>query len=189
MGKENERGELKRGTEDESTGIEKRGKGSITEGKRKGQEKEKERREEEQTVEEAIEEMLTECYEKAFEKEEMASDYDLGGGSGGRKRPLDTPGQGRETATASQADVRSKQLAGLGRRQRQSLAEEKLKTGTGEVWISSQTACERLPRRDPLPGRGELLFSGQPIPRLALTPCRGDEALTEHGATSRGSWH
>ena len=181
MGKENERGKLKRGTEDEGTGNEKRGKGSITEGKRKGQERERERREEEQTVEEAIEEMLTECYEKAYEEKRMVNGYDLGGGSGGRKRPLDTPGQGRQTATASQADVRSKQLAGLGRRQRQSLAEEKLKIGTGEVGISSQFACERLPQEDPLPDSGELIFPGQPMPRLALTPCRGDEALTEHG--------
>ena len=108
--------------------------GQGTEGKKKGQERERERREEEQMVEEAIEEMLTECYEKAFEEKRTVNDYDLGGGSGGRKRPLDTPGQGRETATASQADVRSKQLAGLGRRQRQSLAEEKLKSRYRGGW-------------------------------------------------------
>ena len=182
MGKENERRQLKRGAEEESTGIEmreKKSEGSEADIARESQGKEKRRGDEGQRVEEAIEEMLTECYQKAFERREAYEDYDLGGEVGSRKRQLDAPGQGWETATASQADARSKQLAGLGRRQRRALAEEKLERGTGEVSRSSQNACGPSPRPDLKPGRGEDLFSGQPLSRLALRPCRNEDALTE----------
>ena len=71
-----------------------------------------------------------------------------------RSRQPDTPGQGWETAAASQAERRRKQSAGMDRRQRQILAEEEL-----EVLRSSQNACERGLRLDLKPSRGDALLT------------------------------
>ena len=170
MGKESKGRQLKRGSEGKGAGIERkerRKEGLKTEVSMEGQRREDERKDEERTVDRAIEEMLTECYQKAFEGDETPCDYDLGSEFGSRKRQPSPPGRGRETAAASQPEVRSKQSAGMDRGQRQVLGEEELEQSTGEVWRSSQSAWGQSPRLD-------------------LKPCRGEESLTEH--TGPASW-
>ena len=164
MGKESKRRKLRKEAEERGTGIvRKEGKteGLMTGVLARSQGKEDEVEEEETGVERAIEDMLTECYQKAFEGEEAPCDYDLGGEFGSRKDKPSPPGQGRKMAATSQLEVRSKQSAGMDRRQRQAWSEEELEKCIGEVSRSSQPAWDHSPRLD-------------------LRPCHGEELMTEH---------
>ena len=170
MGKESKRGELIDGSGEVSTGIGRRvrRKGGLraNESKR-GQRQEDEERRKEKEDERAIEEMLTECYQRAVESGGTHSDYDLGGEFGSQNEHPSPPGQGGEAEAASQSEVRSKQSAGMGRGQRRAWIEEQPDESTGEVSRSSH-------------------FAWNPLPRLALTPCRGEPFLTEQMAPT--SW-
>ena len=170
MGKENKRGELIDGSEEVSTGIGRRVRRKevlrADESKR-GQRQEDEERRKEKEDERAIEEMLTECYQRAVECGRTHSDYDLGGEFGSQNEHPSPPGQGGEAEAASQSEVRSKQSAGMGRGQRRAWIEEQPNESAGEVARSSH-------------------FAWNPLPRLALTPCRGEPFLTEQMAPT--SW-
>ena len=97
MGKENKRGELKGGSEDESTGMGRkvRRKEQLrADESRRGQRQADEERQKETEDDRAIEEMLTECYQKAFESGKTHRSYDLGGEFGGKNEHPSPPGQG-----------------------------------------------------------------------------------------------
>ena len=183
MGKEDQRRKLKRVSEEGGTGFERkerRQKGLKEDASMECQREERKREAEEETVDRAIEEMLAECRQKAFEGDGTPDHYDLGGDLGDKRRQPVSPGQGWETTAASQADARSKQSAGMDRRQRRALAEEKLGESTGEVLRSSQFACDLPPRLDLKPSRGEDFLTEQPTTRLDLNLSREEEASPEH---------
>ena len=75
--------------------------------------------EDEERIDKAIEEMLTECHQRALGDYAEPIDYDLGGDLEVRKRMPTSPGRGREKKSISQTVERSKQSAGMDRRQRQ----------------------------------------------------------------------
>ena len=161
MGKEGKRRAMRREAEVEKAG-------SRTEGCRVGKDSSEvsesrsmvqDRQEgEEKDMERAIEEMLNECQRNV--QEEAGRSYNPGGSSRRQKRPLDEPGWGREDGGPSQFEGWSKQSTGMDRGQRRFSAGGVSDRSTGEGNVPSQ-------------------FAWQPTSRLALNPCREEEALTE----------
>ena len=155
-----------KGTDDRTKGCREERKGEEV--SEKSQQVVGKTREEEKEIERAIDEMLNECQREAQERTERKNAYNPGGESRGQKRPLDSPGWGREEGGPSQAERGSKQSAGLGRGQRRLCVGGDPQSRTGEKKMFSQLAW-------------------RPPSRLDLKPCREEMFLTEHGGHE--TWH
>ena len=83
-----------------------------------------------------------------------------------RKRPQSSLGWAGEEEEPSHSGWKRKQSVGMGHGQRRSSEDEVFEESTGELSNHSQPACEVAPR-------------------LALTPCRGEDQKTEHGQWSQ----
>ena len=160
MGKETKRRQLEREAERGralSTSTKRlREKGLSKERSQDARKDEGEDERNEERLERSIDELLVECRRKASEGCEKAWLYEPGKELEVRKRPQSSLGW------AGEAEEPSQQSVGMGHGQ----PNEVFKESTRELSNHSQFACEVAPR-------------------LALTPCRGEDQKTEHGQWSQ----
>ena len=126
-----------------------------------GEEQKKEER-----LERAIDELLVECRRKASDSWEKEGLYEPGEELEVRKRSQSSLGWAGEEEEPSHSGWKRKQSVGMGHGQRRSSEDEVFEESTGELSNHSQPACEVAPR-------------------LALTPCRGEDQKTEPGQWSQ----
>ena len=143
-----------------------REKGLSTERSQDARKDEGEERRNEERLEKSIDELLVECHRKASEDMKKVGPYEPGEELEDRKRLKSSLGWAREAEEPSHSEWRKKQSVGIGHGQRRSSEDEVFEESTGELSRHSQFACDVTPR-------------------LALTPCRGEEQKTEHGQWSQ----